>query len=83
MDIFELAHKQLMTEIDSGKRPLQAIEVNGKIYPYSFDTLILHAIKIRKWIDGHTKKGSIEQAVDRVLTGNKAYRHNRYLEKGV
>lgn len=84
MKIFELAHIQLMKEIDNGTRPLKAIEWNGKIYSYSLIDLIKYAYKIRKWIDNHSRGGAtIESAVDRVLTGNKEYRRKYYLDKGV
>jgi len=83
MNIFELAHKQIMAEIDSGNRPLKAIEVKGQIYPYSYDTLLKYAIKIKAWTDRHVKKGNIQGAVDRALTGNRIYRHNYFLAKGV
>jgi hypothetical protein len=83
LDLFLLAHKQIMKEIDSGIRPLKAIKINEKIYPYSYNDLLLYAIRIRKWIDKHNKNGaSIESMVSRTLTGNKEYRRNYYLRKG-
>jgi len=90
-NLFELAEKQIITEINQGKRKIKRynININGKklIRPYRFSDLLNYAIILRKQLDKYGKSGFL-QKVKNIKTGRvielntkKELRHLRYLNE--
>lgn len=90
-NIFQLAEKQLLSEIDSGKRKIKwhSIEIQGKtlIRPYSFVDLVDYIIIIRKQLSRYGKTGTINK-VKNIKTGEfveletkQEVRHRKYFRE--
>ena len=90
-NIFQLAEKQLLAEIDSGKRKIKwhSIEIQDKklVRPYSFVDLVNYIVIIRKQLDRYGKTGEILRVKNiktgKVveLEGKKEIRHRKYLRE--